>query len=56
MARFPSATNVGNNLHNSSPDNAGFIAYIQHPPPRLFNEFEKGYFLTEKKGASFAGY
>ncbi|MDU8498868.1 hypothetical protein RYB01_06675 [Pseudomonas syringae] len=56
MARFPSATYVGNNLHNSAPDNAGITAYIQQPPPRPFNEFEKDYFLTEKKGASFAGY
>jgi hypothetical protein len=55
MTRFPSVANIGNNLHCPSAYNTDIIPYIQHRLPASFNEFEKGYFLTEKKSASFAG-
>jgi len=55
MARFPSVANIGNNLQHPSAYNTDITPYIQHRSPMPFNEFEKGYFLTEKKSASFAG-
>jgi hypothetical protein len=55
MARFPSVANIGNNLQRPSAYNTDIIPYIQHRLPAPFNEFVKGYFLTGKKSASFAG-
>ncbi|RMU30093.1 hypothetical protein ALP32_103665 [Pseudomonas avellanae] len=56
MARFSSATIIGNNLQRTAPEYPEIVTYIQPWRAGSFKEFEEDYFLTEKKGASFACY
>lgn len=56
MARFSSVTIIGNNLQRTAPQYPGIVTYIQPCRAASFKEFEEDYFLTEKKGASFACY
>ncbi|MFA0995385.1 MULTISPECIES: hypothetical protein [Pseudomonas syringae group] len=56
MARFSSPTIIGNNLQRTAPEYPGIVTYIQPWRAGSFKEFEEDYFLTAKKGASFARY